>query len=89
LRKLLSVFALALMAGQPALAAQLCEGGAREEWKSPEEIENLVVEMGYSTDDYMLMIEDGCLEAKLTHEGDRIEIYFEPITGEVVKVKQE
>ncbi|WP_370162209.1 PepSY domain-containing protein [Limimaricola soesokkakensis] len=89
MRKSLFAVGLALLAGQPALAAELCEGGPREQWMTSDEIEKIVVEMGYSTDDYMLMIEDGCLEAKLTHEGDRIEIYFEPITGEVMKVKQE
>lgn len=88
MRHLLITSVLFIAAAQPVLAEELCEGGPRDQWLGKEAIADFVTEMGYSTDDYMLMIEDGCLEAKLTHEGKRIEIYFEPITGEVVKVKE-
>jgi hypothetical protein len=33
--------------------------------------------------------EDGCWEVKGTKEGKRVEAYFDPVTGEVVKVKGE
>ena len=89
MRKSLSVALLALLVGQPVAAEELCEGGPREQWLSTEAIEKIILDMGYSTEGYMLAIEDGCLEAKLIHDGERVEVYFEPVTGEVVKLKQE
>ncbi len=73
----------------PAFADELCQGGPRDQWLSKEAIAELVSEMGYATDNYLLMIEDGCLEAKLIEDNKRIEIYFEPITGEVVRIKED
>ncbi len=79
---------LLLLAAQPLAAKELCEGGPRDQWLSEAMVAELITQMGYSTDEYLLMIEDGCLEAKLIHKGERVEIYFEPITGEVVRIKQ-
>ena len=89
MRNILAAAITTLVSAQPLLAEDLCDGGARDQWLTEEAILELVTGMDYSTDDFMLMIEDGCLEVKLTHEGKRIEIYFEPITGEVVKTKEE
>jgi hypothetical protein len=33
--------------------------------------------------------EDGCWEVKGTKDGKRVEAYFDPVTGDVVKVKGE
>lgn len=87
MRHLFPLCLVALAAAQPAAATELCVGGPRDQWLSKDEVAEIVTEMGYGTDEYMLMIEDGCLEAKLIHEGQRIEIYLEPITGELVQVK--
>lgn len=45
-----------------------------------------VLELGY-TGSHVLAIEDGCIEVKLIHDGKRLEIYLEPITGAVAKIK--
>lgn len=78
-----------LAAAQPLVAENLCVGGPRDQWLTQEEVTALVSEMGYSADDVMVMVEDGCLEAKLIDEGRRVEVYIEPITGEVVLVKED
>lgn len=80
---------LLTIAAAPAMAGELCTGGPRDNWIAPEAVTALLQEMGYPADDYMLVVEDGCLEAKFVHEGVRVEVYFEPITGEVVRVKQD
>lgn len=89
MRNLLLTTVMLIVTAQPLLAEELCVGGPRDQWLTEEAITSLVTEMGYSTDDFMLMVEDGCLEAKLIHDGKRIEVYFEPITGEVVRVKED
>lgn len=69
-----------------AHAADVCEGGPRSEWMTKDDVSARLVELGYG-DDYVLAIEDGCIEAKIIRDGKRIEVYFEPVTGEVVKIK--
>ncbi|SFA96874.1 Peptidase propeptide and YPEB domain-containing protein [Poseidonocella pacifica] len=74
-----------ILAG-PAVALDICEGGPRSEWMTEEAVHARVLELGY-TGSHVLAIEDGCIEVKLIHDGKRLEIYLEPITGAVAKIK--
>lgn len=84
-----SLFALAACAATaPAFAADLCKGGPRESWMTREELTARLAEMGHAKP--FLGIEDGCYEAKIvTAEGKRVEIYIDPVSGEVVKTKED
>lgn len=81
---LLAIAAIAV-AGT-ANAAAICEGGPRDQWMSKADVDARLAELGYA-EDYVLAVEDGCIEAKLVRDGKRIEVYLEPITGEVAKIK--
>jgi hypothetical protein len=78
--------ALALAAG-PAAAADLCKGGPKDKWLAADAIKSKAQGMGYEV--RRLGQEDGCYEVKGMKDGKRVEAYFDPITGEVVKVKGE
>jgi hypothetical protein len=78
--------ALALAAG-PAAAADLCKGGPKDQWMAADAIKGKAQGMGYEV--RRLGQEDGCYEVKGMKDGKRVEAYFDPVTGEVVKVKGE
>ena len=78
--------ASSLLISDAALAADICKGGPRDQWLSKEQIAEKLTAMGHDAK-FVLAIEDGCLEAKFVKDGKRIEIYMEPLTGEVVKTK--
>lgn len=82
------VASLLTLAVTPVLAGASCGDGPGEDWMSREAVESLVQEIGYDIEEFMLVVEDGCLEARLIHEGARIEIRFEPVTGEIMQIKQ-
>jgi hypothetical protein len=78
--------AVALVASSPALAADLCKGGPRESWLTKDQLRAKLSAMGHAKP--FLAVEDGCYEAKVvTAEGKRLEIYIDPVSGEVVKTK--
>jgi hypothetical protein len=77
----------ALMVTNSAMAADICKGGPKDQWLSQEQIGEKLATMGHSK--FVLAVEDGCLEAKVLKDGKRLEIYMEPLTGEVVKVKED
>ena len=67
-------------------AAELCEAKPRDQWLSPEEIKIKVETLGFP--EHVLAFEDGCYEAKIVmSDGKRLEIYMDPVTGEVVRIK--
>lgn len=45
----------------------------------------LVAEQGYEVKN--VKEEDGCWEVKGTKDGKRVEAYFDPVSGELVKTK--
>lgn len=77
----LAVLAMTL----PASAADLCKDHPKAEWMKPAAIEAKAKEMGY--DVRKVGEEDGCWEVKGTKDGKRVEVYFDPKTGEIVKTK--
>ena len=88
MRQLLASTCLMLAVAHPAQAENLCVGGPRDQWMSEADVAEHLAEMGYASD-FVLYVGDGCLEAKLTHEGEIIEIYMEPLTGEVMKIEKD
>lgn len=71
-----------------AIAADICVGGPKEAWLKPDQVRAIVREMGY--DDFVLAFEDNCFEAKIVNKDkSRIEIYMDPVTGKVAKIKKE
>lgn len=73
--------------GAVASAADLCKGGPKDKWLSKEQIGPKLAALGLTN--FVLAIDDGCLEAKVVKDGKRLEIYMEPLTGDVVKVKED
>jgi len=62
-----------------------CEN-VKGQWMSKEQIKAKVAEMGY--DVRRIKKEDGCYEAYiLDNKGKKAEIYVNPVSGEVVKIK--
>lgn len=83
---LLAGAALAL-AAQVAAAADLCAGGPRDQWLSKEQVAEKMAALGHQA--YELAVEDGCIEVIVTANGQHLEYYLEPLTGEVVKVEED
>lgn len=77
----------ALLAAAPVAAADLCQVHPRDQWMKPEAIRSKAEAMGYEV--RKVGEEDGCWEVKGTKDGRRVEAYFDPVSGEVVKVKGE
>lgn len=78
--------ASALLISNAASAADICKGGPKDQWLNKDQIAEKLTAMGHDTK-FVLAVEDGCLEAKFVKDGKKIEIYMEPLTGEVVKTK--
>lgn len=78
------LFLMLLAATAPALGADICKGGPKAQWMKPAAIKEKLTAMGYAN--FTLHVEDGCYEAKFVDESKkRVEIYLDPVTGEVVK----
>jgi hypothetical protein len=71
----------------PARADELCQDHPREQWMQPEAIRAKAEALGYSI--RKIGEEDGCWEVKGTKDGQRVEAYFDPVSGEIVKTKGE
>lgn len=74
-----------MLAPAAALASQECPDVPRDQWMSDAAITEKAKEQGY--DVRSIKAEDGCLEAyAMDKDGKRVEIYFHPGTGDVLKV---
>ena len=84
-------FAVALAASMaaavPAFAADGCSQASRDQWLTPEEVRAKAEEMGYTV--RSVGEDDGCLEVKgMDKAGAKVEVYFDPVSGVVVKTKE-
>jgi hypothetical protein len=88
-RSLLALCALGLASiSSYATAEDICVGGPKKSWLNPDQVRDIVREMGY--DDFVLAFEDNCFEAKIVKDDkSRIEVYMDPVTGKVAKIKKE
>jgi hypothetical protein len=69
----------------PAAAEEICQSHPASEWISKEEMSAKAVAAGYEVKS--VKEEDGCWEVKGFKDGRRVEAYFDPKTGELVKTK--
>ncbi len=81
-----AIFALLLFGiATPAMAIE-CTTEPMDKWMKPEDIHKLLTDKGYEV--RKVKVEDSCLEAFATKDGKRLEIYLDPITGEIRKIKE-
>ena len=78
---------ICVLAG-PAAAEDLCHAPDRSQWIGREDVARIVEGAGFDGP-FVLVVEDGCLEAKLMQAHRKIELYIDPVTGEIVKVKED
>jgi hypothetical protein len=71
----------------PASAGDLCKAYAPEQWMQADAIKAKAQAMGYEV--RKVGQEDGCWEVKGMKDGNRVEAYSDPVTGELVKTKGE
>jgi len=69
----------------PAFASDICAEHPKDQWMTEEAITALVTEQGYEVKN--VKEEDGCWEVKGTKDGEKVEAYFDPVSGELVKTK--
>jgi hypothetical protein len=68
-----------------ALAAPACTTEARDKWMSEDAMKSKVAEMGYKNI-RTFKISGNCYEIYgFTKDGRRAEVYFNPVTGSVIK----
>ncbi|EGJ21308.1 hypothetical protein RSWS8N_04480 [Cereibacter sphaeroides WS8N] len=84
MRKIL-LLAPALMIAAPALASDICTAHPKDQWMSKDQITTLATGKGYEVKG--VKEEDGCWEVKGMKDGARVEAYFDPVSGDLVKTK--
>jgi hypothetical protein len=62
-----------------------CGNAPKSDWMSEADITAKAVEMGYEISN--VKEEDGCYELYARKDGKKMEVFMNPVTGEVVKVK--
>jgi hypothetical protein len=68
-----------------ALAGPTCSDGPNENWKSEEAMKAQIAEQGYKVKKFKIS-RGQCYEIYgWDKEGHKVEVYFDPITGEIVK----
>lgn len=85
---LLPVLAIvALGASNVVMADEACGTADQSTWMSEADVMDKATELGYTPS--KVKIEDGCYEVYATKDGDRFEVFFNPVSGELVKVKDD
>lgn len=80
--------AFAVLLPAVAFASDECPNVPRDQWMSDAAITEKAKQQGY--DVRSIKAEDGCLEAyAMDKDGKRVELYFHPATGDVLRVKAE
>jgi hypothetical protein len=83
---LIAATLVAALAPAAAIAADNCPNVPRDQWMSDPAITEKAKGLGY--DIRSIEAEDGCLEAyAIDKDGKRVEVYFHPGTGDVLRVK--
>lgn len=80
------ILALGALANLPAHASDVCKSYPKEQWLSEAQIQAKAEALGYKV--RSVGEDDGCLEVKgMNQAGAKVEVYFDPVTAEVVKTK--
>ncbi len=72
-------------AAAPALATE-CTTQPMDKWMKPEEVQKMLNEKGYEV--RKMKVEDSCLEAYAMKDGRKMEVYVDPVSGKIVKIKE-
>ncbi len=80
-----SLVALTAVGQSQAANMEGCGDAPQSEWMSEADITAIGVELGYEISN--VKIEDGCYELYARKDGEKMEVFLNPITGEVVKIK--
>lgn len=84
----LTALSIVLASTAPALASEeaSCGNAPRDQWLSEDAIKAKAAALDY--DVRSVKIEDGCYEAyAIAGNGQRVEVYLNPLTGDVVRTK--
>ncbi|GAB5460055.1 MULTISPECIES: PepSY domain-containing protein [Hoeflea] len=82
---LIAAVLFSVIAPAAAFASQDCPNVPRDQWMSDAAITEKAKALGY--DVRSIKVDDGCLEAyAMDKNGKRVEVYFHPATGDVLKV---
>ncbi len=86
----LSITAVALIALTAAGYSQAenmegCGNAPESDWMSEADITAKGVELGYEISN--VKVEDGCYELYAKKDGEKMEVFMNPVTGDVVKIK--
>ena len=85
---LAATLALGTIVAAPVYASENCAAGPRERWLPQDQIKAKAEEMGYTV--RSVKQEDGCFEVKaIDKAGAKVEIYVDPISGAVVRQKED
>lgn len=63
-----------------------CDSGPKAEWKSKDEVTKNLTAQGY--DVRKVEVEDGCYEAYVMKDGQKLEVFVNPKTGTIEKTKK-
>ncbi|KKN75392.1 hypothetical protein LCGC14_0381360 [marine sediment metagenome] len=87
--KLLMSAAAVMMLAAPAFAEEMkCDVPDQTTWMSQDDLTAMYVEQGYDVKN--IKIDEGCYEIYgLDANGERVEIYVDPVTGEPVDAMSE
>lgn len=82
-----SVLTGAMMIAAPTLADDdICVEHPRADWMTEEKLAETATMLGYDVRN--VVEEDGCWEVKgFDAQGNRVEVYFDPVSAEVIKIK--
>ena len=80
-----SSLAITLIAG-PALAGPTCTKEAKDKWLSEDTMKQKIAEMGYKDIKTFKTTSGSCYEIYgHTSDGKKAEVYFNPVTAQIVK----
>ncbi len=83
-----AVAAIALLSGTAAFAGTQCTDAPKSGWLSEEAMKQKIADAGYQIDKFKLT-DGNCYEIYgKDKEGKKVEIYFNPVDGSVVKSKK-
>ena len=80
------IFAAAFLAAGPALAGPTCTDAAQDTWLTEDKMKTMIAEQGFTDISLFKVTTGNCYEIYgIASDDTRVEVYFHPVTGEVVK----
>jgi hypothetical protein len=71
----------------PASAANLCGPRAGVKWLTLQQARQRLAKAGYAG--FRVGVEHGCYEGEGSKGGRKLEVYLDPVTGKVVRVRRD